>query len=396
MTAPAEVSTPVEEGATRALALVFRGAERGTALEPVLVGPPHTGEVRLRLVACGACHSDVHKLQGHGLVDPPCVFGHEVSGFVTALGDGVDHLAVGDPVVCSFLVPCGSCAACASGHEDDCGPFRTHLQRSGVRFDGSPRMFLPDGEPLRTSGVGGLATEITMPATAVFPLPDGWPAAIPLTDAAVLGCAALTAYGAVHRAAGLRPDEDVVVLGAGGVGLCTVALAVHAGARTVVGTDVKPEALAAAREFGAHVALTATDPDLGAGVREAMDGREPSVVFDTIGTPRTLTQALDLVGVGGRVVVTGLGGTSGPAAIDDLTVFVRRKITLKGSYAAVPSQDLPALLRAVRDGALDPGRLISARYPFEDSTSAYDDVAAGRVTGRALILMPDPTSGDQP
>jgi Zn-dependent alcohol dehydrogenase len=373
----------------RTTAAVFHGADQGLRIEPVDVGPPVAGEVRLRLAACGACLSDVHKLRGHGLVAPPHVFGHEISGTITQVGDGVGSLAVGDRVVCTFLVPCGDCDRCRSGASDECGPFRTHLQREGVRFDGSHRMALPDGSPLRTSGVGGLAGELTMPATAVYQLPADWPSDVSLEDAAVLGCAGLTAYGAVHGAGGVSRGQRVLVIGSGGVGLCVTALAVDAGAVRVVATDLRDEALAAQRDFGAHATIRGDDPEAAARVREALgspDGAD--VVIDTIGTPATVSQALQLAAVGGRVVVSGLGGTSGPATIDDITVFVRRKLRLIGSYAAVPSRDMPRLLEAVARGALDPSRLVSRRFAFEDVAAAYDALANGLITGRALVLGP--------
>lgn len=373
---------------TSTVAAVFRGVDAGLSVENIAVGDPVAGEVRLRVAACGACLSDVHKLKGHGLVEPPNVFGHEISGVVTALGSGVDHLAVGDRVVCSFLVPCGSCERCLSGAEDECGPFRTHLQRRGVRFDGTHRMITADGDPLRTSGVGGLAGEITMPATAVFPLPDNWPDTISLEDAAVLGCAGLTAYGAVHVAAKIRRGERVVVLGGGGVGLCVTALAAHTGAAAVVATDLKATARDALRDFGAHQVVAADDPQLVASVRDALGADGADVVIDTIGIPATVRQALDLAAVGGRIVVSGLGGTNGPVEIDDITVFVRRKLSLIGSYAALPSRDMPRLLEAVAGGALDPSKLVDRRFPFEEVADAYRDLASGQVTGRALILGP--------
>ncbi|GAA2422997.1 zinc-binding dehydrogenase [Actinomadura vinacea] len=369
-------------GRRSSVAAVFEGVETGLRLRPVEVAAPQEGEVLLEVAACGACHSDVHKLQGHGTVAPPCVFGHELSGTVTEIGPNVAHVRPGNPVVCSFLVPCGRCAACASGAEDECAPFRSAMQRDGVRFDGSCRYRLPDGTGLRASGMGGLVRHVLLPATAVFPLPSDWPG--PLADAAVLGCAGLTAYGAVHRAARLTGGDRVVVIGAGGVGLCIVALARHAGAVDTVATDLRPDARRTAVGFGAAAALDGAEARL-ADLARATLGKEPDVVFDTIGTPSTLKQALQLVGVGGRVVVTGLGGTSGPGTIPDLTVFVRRKVTLTGSYAGLPREDMPRLLDAVRAGAFQPAQLISARYPFTEAARAYADVAHGRVVGRALI-----------
>ncbi|WP_169806919.1 zinc-binding dehydrogenase [Actinomadura macra] len=366
-------------------AAVFHGVGSGLRIEEVRVTGPGPREVLIEVAACGACHSDVHKLQGHGTVAAPNIFGHEVAGVVHTVGAGVDHVRPGDRVACTFLVPCGACAACRSGAEDNCGPFRTMMQAKGLRYDGTPRYYELDGTPLRASGVGGLVGMVALPAGAVFPLPGGWPETIPLTDVAVLGCAGLTAYGAVNRAAKVRPGANVVVLAAGGVGLCTVALARHAGANTVTVSDVRDESLAAATGFGATGTVHADEKDFAAKVGERAGGAPIDVVFDTIGTPGTISQALDIVGIGGTVVVSGLAGTGGPGRIENLNGFVRNKITLVGSYAAVPGEDMPKLLEAVRDGALDPVLLVSARFPFDRAEAAYDAVASGTVTGRALI-----------
>ncbi|WP_165975467.1 zinc-binding dehydrogenase [Actinomadura rubrisoli] len=382
---PPTLGAPNTTATRTSRAAVFYGVGLGLRIEDVQVTGPGPREVLIEVAACGACHSDVHKLQGHGTVAAPNIFGHELAGTVRAVGTGVDHVRPGDRVACTFLVPCGECAACRSGAEDNCGPFRTMMQAKGLRYDGTHRYHQLDGTPLRASGVGGLVGLVSLPAGAVFPLPDGWPEAIPLTDVAVLGCAGLTAYGAVNRAAKVRPGANVVVLAAGGVGLCTVALARHAGAGTITVSDIRDESLAAARGFGATGTVHAGDRDFDARVGELAGGAPIDVVFDTIGTPGTVAQALRIVGIGGTVVVSGLAGTGGPGRIEDLNGFVRNKITLVGSYAAVPGEDMPKLLEAVRDGALDPARLISARFPFDRAEDAYGAVAAGTVTGRALI-----------
>jgi succinate semialdehyde reductase (NADPH) len=366
-------------------AAVFRGVAEGLHIEDVYVTDPGPREVLVEVAACGACHSDVHKLQGHGTVDAPNVFGHEIAGTVAAVGTEITHVRPGDRVACTFLVPCGECRACTSGAEDNCGPFRTMMQAKGVRYDGTHRYFDLDNAPLRASGVGGLVGLVALPGGAVFPLPASWPTSIPLTDVAVLGCAALTAYGAVHRAAKLRPGAHVVVLAAGGVGLCTVALAKHAGAQTITVSDLRDDALRAATAFGATGTVRADHGDFLNRVNELAGAHPVDVVFDTIGTPRTLAQALDIVGIGGTVVISGLAGTTAPGEIANLNRFVRNKISIVGSYAALPSQDMPALLDAVAAGALDPGQLISARYAFDDAAAAYAAVASGEVTGRALI-----------
>lgn len=366
--------------ATPTRAAVFRGKDAGLRIEDVLVPAPGPGEVLLRVAACGACHSDVHKLEGHGTVPVPNVLGHEIAGVVEQVGPGVDAFAPGDRVVCGFLVPCGECTDCARGRDDDCLVFRRRMQTEGVSLRGGPRFLLPDGTQVRGSGVGGLAEHTALPVTALAAAPDR----VRLADAAVLGCAGLTAYGAVYRSAQLEPGETAVVIAVGGVGLCVTALAAHRGAGQVITVDLRPEALEVSKRFGATRTAHGTADDVRDAVLAATDGRGADVVFDTIGTAATLRQAVGLAGVGGRVVVSGLAGTDAPGEID-LVPFVRRRLRLVGSYAARTRRDLPALLDVVADGALDPADLISAHYPFDAAADAYAATASGGVLGRALI-----------
>src|SRR5690606_29514378 len=200
---------------TTTRAAVFWGVDEGLRIEDVVVPAPGPGEVLLRVAACGACHSDVHKLEGHGTVATPNVMGHEIAGVVEEVGPDVETYAPGDRVVCGFLVPFGGCVDCADGRDDDCLVFRRRMQTEGVSMRGGPRFLLPDGTQVRGSGVGGLAELTVLPATALASAP----ADVSLADAAVLGCAGLTAYGAVYRSAELRPGETAVVIAVGGVGL---------------------------------------------------------------------------------------------------------------------------------------------------------------------------------
>jgi len=347
-------------------------------MDEVVIPRPGAGEVRLRVAGCGACHSDLHKIEGHFGVEPPFVFGHEVSGIVDAVGEGVEGFAPGDAVVCSFLVPCGVCRECAAGRDDNCLAFRAHMQGDGLGYAGQPRAFWPDGETLRVTGVGGFAEYAVVPVAGVFHLPDG----VSVMDAAVLGCAGITGFGAVHRGAQLQPGEHAVVIAAGGVGLCVIAAAAYAGAATLIAADVRDEPLELARTFGATAVVNSRQDDLVAAVLAATDGAGADVVFDTVGTPGTVRQAIAATRIGGRVVVTGLASEELPIPMTDV---VRRRIRIVGSYAAVTRQDMPRLLEVVAAGRLDPTALISMRRPLDAIDECFTALQRGEVTGRALV-----------
>ena len=156
----------------------------------------------------------------------PCVLGHEISGTVLGLGEGVEDLRVGQRVVGAFIMPCGDCAMCRAGREELCEPFFAHNRLHGTLYDGETRLFDERGAPVWMYSMGGLSEQAVMPARGVVGLPDD----LPLVDSAIFGCALMTAYGAVGGVAGLQTGESVAVLGAGGIGGSIVQIARALGA----------------------------------------------------------------------------------------------------------------------------------------------------------------------
>jgi len=166
-----------------------------------------------------------------------------------------------------------------------------------------------------------------------------------------------------------------------------VAAAADAGAATLIAADVRDEPLELARQFGATTLVNSKEEDLVAVVLDATDGAGADVVFDTVGTQGTLRQAIAATRIGGRVVVTGLGGAELSIPITDI---VRRRIRIVGSYAAVAREDMPRLLDIVGKGKLDPTALISMRRPLDAVGECFDALSRGEVTGRALIEVATP------
>lgn len=362
-------------------AAIWEGVGRPLKVEEVPVPSPRAGEVLVRVRACGVCHTDLHVMKGEVAFPAPAVLGHEISGEVAALGAGVGGLEVGQPVVSSFIMPCGECYYCVRGREDLCEKFFAYNRLRGVLYDGETRLQRGDGSPLFMYSMGGLAEYAVVPATDVFPLPPG----IGWEEAAILGCALFTAYGAVQNGAGLKGGEAVAVVAVGGVGLSIVQLARAFGAYPVVAVDIRPEKLEKALHLGATHAVDArANPR--EEVRALTGGRGVDVAFEALGHPETFQLALDLLKDGGRAVMVGIA-PGGVNASLEITRLVRRGLQVRGSYGARPRSDLPDLLRLVAGGVVRPGEVVTQRFPLERAEEAYQALARGEILGRAVVVM---------
>ena len=357
--------------------------EPGTALrvETIRKPEPRAGEVLVRVRACGVCHTDLHVIKGEVGFPTPCVLGHEVSGVVEAVGAGVSSCAPGDPVVAAFLMPCGSCRWCARGRDDLCEKFFALNRGRGTLYDGTTRLHRADGAPLAMYSMGGLAEYAVVPATAVFGVPVG----MYLEAAAVLGCAVLTAYGAVSHAGVVRPGDRVAVVAVGGVGLNIVQMARAFGAVQVIAVGRSQPKLDVAKRMGATDLVGGSAGDPVTRVRELTGGEGVDIAFEALGRPETFRQAVAMVRDGGTMVAVGIADGAAVAEVG-ITHMVRRSIRLVGSYGGRTRTDMPALIRLVAAGAVDVDAQISARVPLEEAGQAYQAMDRGEIVGRALVL----------
>lgn len=232
-------------------------------IEDVDLDGPGEGEVLVEIRAAGLCHSDLSVVSGLRKRALPVVGGHEGAGIVRDVGRGVDGLAVGDHVVMTVASGCGHCRPCAEQRPvlcDNVGAARS----KGTLPNGARRLSL-GGKPLHHySGVSSLAQyAVVVPGTVVR-----IDKAVPLDVAAMFGCAVLTGVGCVLNAAKVRPGQAVAILGLGGVGLNAAMACRISGASRIVGIDVNDAKFPLARELGCTDTLSASDPELGAKVRE--------------------------------------------------------------------------------------------------------------------------------
>jgi S-(hydroxymethyl)glutathione dehydrogenase/alcohol dehydrogenase len=362
-------------------AAVFHGTEPRLVIEDIPVPVPRRGEVLLRVTACGVCHTDLHVLRSEVKFPAPAVLGHEVSGVVEQLGEGVETIAVGDNVVCSFIMPCGDCRHCVRGAEDLCEKFFAYNRLGGTLYDGTTRLARADGTPLAMYSMGGLAEYCVVPASDVFAVP----ADVGLEAVSILGCSSFTALGAVHTAE-LALGDRIAVVAAGGVGSSIVQFAAAAGVARIIAIDISDDKLAAVAKLGATHTINSRTEDAAARVRELTEGHGVDVAFEALGSAATFATALDVLDDGGRAVVVGIAPAGATGAVD-LARLVRRKLQIRGSYGAKARTDMPALLRMVAANTVRPQEVITRRYSLDRADEAYGALARGEIVGRAIIEM---------
>ncbi|MGW0987748.1 Zn-dependent alcohol dehydrogenase [Streptomyces sp. NPDC002486] len=336
---------------------------------------PGPGQVRVRLAAAGVCHSDLSLSDGTMRVPVPAVLGHEGAGTVVAVGEGVTHVAPGDGVVLNWAPSCGACHACSLGEVWLCAKALSGTGDVYARTAG--------GTDLHPGlNVAAFAEETVVSAACVLPVPDG----VPLTDAALLGCAVLTGYGAVHHSARVRQGETVAVFGVGGVGLSALQAARIAGASQIVAVDVSREKEELARAAGATdyvVASGTTARDI-----RGLTGKQGvDVAVECAGRAVSIRAAWDSTRRGGRTTVVGIGGKDQQVTFNALEIFHWGR-TLSGCVYgnSDPAVDLPVLAGHIRAGRLDLGALVTERISLDGIPAAFENMLAGK-GGRALVVF---------
>ncbi len=328
------------------MSTTVRGAVLATVGHPVEIREldlvePRAGEVRVRMLASGVCHSDLHVRDGEWDRPTPIVMGHEGAGRVEAVGPGVTTPRVGDLVALSWLIPCGTCRWCRRGQVWACpdSPSYRHTLLDGE----IPFRAARTGEPIRAyCAIATMAEAVVVPAAAAIPVPTGTdPAA-----AALIGCCVTTGVGAVLKTAAVPAGSSVAVIGLGGVGLSVVMGAVLAGASQIVAVDRVASKLDVARSVGATDAILADDVPASTvrAIRDLTSGG-PDFVFEAIGRPATVELAIEALPVGGTAVLVGMTPV-GERASFAVYPFVdgARRIIGSNYGSAEPAIDFPRYL----------------------------------------------------
>ncbi len=335
----------------------------------------------VKMAATGVCHSDWHLMTGATQHPTPVVPGHEGAGVVEAVGSGVTKLEVGDHVALNWAPSCGECFYCRHGRPSLCSTFVGPVW-AGTMLDGGTRLS-QNGEPVyHFSSLACFAERAVVPEVCCVPMPKE----VPLTIAALIGCAVTTGVGAVLNTAKVEPGSSVAVFGAGGVGLSVVMGAKIGGAATIVAIDTNEEKLALARQFGATHGVIASGQAV-SDIQAVTEGRGADYVFEAVGNPAVQEQCLAAARPGGIIVLAGISpmgsATNLPGAI-----LTRQEKTVMGSYygTADAARDFPRFATMYLSGDLDLDRLVSKTYRLEQINEAYADMLGGK-HARGIVVF---------
>ena len=358
-------------------AVVVTAKNAPATLETILVPDPGPGEALVDVLTCGVCQTDLHYKVGAVGDDYPYLLGHEASGVVAAVGEGVTEVAVGDKVILNWRAVCGECRACRRGEPWYC--FATH--------NATQKMTLADGTELSPAlGVGAFA-EKTLVAAGQCTKIEGELEDHQYAAVGLLGCGVMAGIGAVLNTANVRRGESVAVIGCGGVGTAAIAGAQLAGATTIIAVDLDDEKLATAQKFGATHTVNSKEQDPVAAIQELTGGHGADVVVDAVGVAATFQQAFEARDLAGRLVLVGVPapGTTWEIPLDE--VFGRGGSIKSAWYGdTLPNRDFPMLVDQYRLGRLDLDGFVTERIGIEDVEPAFERMTAGKVLRSVVEL----------
>lgn len=337
-------------------AAVYTGEGKSLSVREVPVPEPAAGEARVKVAACGLCHTDLHYLD-HGVPTfkkPPIILGHEAAGHVDALGSGVTGLKIGQAVLVPAVLTCGECTLCRTGRSNIC----EKMQMLGNHIDGA------------------FAEFVCVRARDLVPLPAG----IDPVEASIVADAVTTAYHAVTHRAQVRLGDKVAIFGCGGVGLSAVQFAAMAGGH-VIAVDIDPAKLALARELGAADTIDAkADPEPAKTIKKKTGGGVDKAM-ECIGSPKVIPIAHNSLRAGGRLVIVGFADKPVELSAGKI-MFMEQEVL--GSLGCRPV-DFPRVLELCAAGRYRLAPLITSRRPLDRVNEAMDELRAGKSVRSVVI-----------
>lgn len=363
----------------RTRAAVMYATGQPLELDELELLPPSTGEVLVRYVASGVCHSDLHVMQGLTAHPLPVVLGHEGAGIVEAVGPGVIGVQVGDHVLTSYVPSCGRCPWCVVGRPNMCD---LRDQPRHVMHDGTSRFRKgPAEEVFHYLQVSSYAEKAVLPEQNVVPIRKD----APLDVVCLVSCGVMTGAGAVINRARVTPGSNVVVFGCGGVGLNAVQAAALMGAGKIIAVDVFDHKLEWSREFGATHLVNARTSDAVARIREICGRGGADYAIEAIGGAPTIEQAFASVHRGGMVVVIGVSPDGTRISIDPSLLLQERILTGTSFGSSRQKVDLPMIVDLFMDGRYKLRELISRQVSLDELNLAYDALQRGEVRRSVVV-----------
>lgn len=324
-------------------AALFHGSGKPLEVTEVPTPEPGSGQILVKVAACGVCHTDLHYID-HGVPtfkQPPMILGHEPSGTVAALGDGVTNFKEGDTVLLPAVLTCGTCYNCRIGKENICD----NMVMFGNHVDGA------------------YAEYVLAPAKDALPLPDD----VPLEEGSIIADAISTPYHAVVNRGEVKAGDNVVVFGCGGVGINTVQVAAAVGA-SVIAVDIVPEKLEMAKKLGAQMVINAKEVERIDKEVKKLTGGGADVTFEVIGNPKTIQDAFACIRKGGRTVVVGYTHLNVELPASKIMFFEQEIV---GSLGCRPV-DYPKIIAMARTGKIKLKELVTGKFPLDKINDAFD------------------------
>ena len=342
------------------------------SIRNVTLEGPKTGEVLVKIVAAGLCHSDLSVINGDRPRQIPMVLGHEAAGIVEEVGPEVTDLVPGDHVVCVFVPSCGHCGPCSNGRPALCEPGAA-ANGTGQMLAGGYRLSEAYHHIHHLCGVSSFAEYATISRHSLVKVEKD----IPLHIAALMGCAVLTGAGAVFNTGDVPPGSKTAVIGLGGVGLAAILGAVAAGAETIVAVDTADHKLELAKSFGATDCVNALDPDAESIVKD-LTGGGVDAALEFAGSARALELAYRITRRGGSTITAGLPNPKDMFQIPAVSLVAEER-QIKGSYlgSGVPSRDIPRFLGLYNRGKLPVDKLMTHRIKLDDINEGFDRLHDG-------------------
>jgi len=350
-------------------------------IEELELEPPGGGEVLVRIIAAGLCHSDLSVITGVRPRPLPIALGHEASAEIVEIGLGVSSVRVGQKVALVFVPSCGHCLSCMEGRPALCGPANT-ANAGGEMLGGGWRLSSAQERINHHCGVSAFSDHAVVSAQSCIPIDDD----IDPIEAAIFGCAVLTGVGAVVNTGQVRPGASALIVGLGGVGLSALLGALASGAHPVVAVDVHQSKLDLALQLGATFVVNARDTDAVEKIKEFTRGGA-DFSFEFVGSVTAMQLAYQATRRGGTTVTAGLPHPQDTWALNQLSITAEER-TIKGSYigSCVPVRDIPRYISLFKAGKLPVNRLVGEKLMLKDINSGFDRLASG--TGlRDLIVF---------
>lgn len=361
-------------------AAVATAPETDLEIRELELDEPRAGELRVRIVASGVCHTDAIIRDQWYPVPLPVVLGHEGAGIVDAVGEGVDDFAVGDKVVLGPAY-CGHCEQCVSGHPMYCVNF--YDRNFGVQRPDGSKSFSDAGGPVGSHffGQSSFAQYTNVVSHGAVKVPDD----VPLEILGPLGCGIMTGSGAVLNVLQPKPGSSVAVFGTGAVGMAGMLAAKAAGATTIIMVDIVASRLEFAKELGATHVVNSKETDPVAAIKE-ITGGGVEYALDTTGVPMVFTQMTNSLATRGHGALVGAAKLGTEAKIDigtQLLAGINVHLVIEGD--AVPKEFIPRLINLYKQGLFPFDKLVKS-YKFEDINRAFADSADGSTLKPVVVF----------